>query len=51
MEDSVSCQPETKYWKYMSTKYIVFLENYKRFESDNYSDETPVVNESSLRWI
>ena len=50
-EDSLSCDPGVDYWKEMAHKYLIILENQKRFESDNYIDETPVVDESQLRWV
>ena len=44
------CVPSVDYKKKMQNKFLVTLTNQKRFESDNYSRETPIVKESVTDW-
>ena len=35
----------------MSDKWIALLHNRKRFESDLYDSNTPIVSETNIKWI
>ena len=50
-EDKIECIPHVGLKKQMIYKWAMLLTNQRRFVQDEYSGDTPIVNESVFTWI
>ena len=50
-EDKIECVPHAGLKTQMFSKWAMLLTNQRRFVQDEYSGDTPIVNESVLTWI
>ena len=49
-DDDTQCLPNAEFQEYISSKFIVMLQNKRRFLTDKY-DGPPISEESVLTWI
>ena len=50
-EKDLECKTNVTYSRALQDKYVVLLQNQRRFQADLYSGESPIIEESYLSWV